>query len=330
LHYDGWTQRVFVPDAPKLQLTNSLTIEAFVKTEPMLPGTGAGAQILERATSGAGMWAYSLALLQPGNILAFGVDNSALQALVITHAIPFDQWVHVAGTLDDATGQMKLYVNGSLVESTTTSIRPMSALDPSSSPGLGIGCDNTGQYGQYLNGWLDEVRLSDAALDPSQFLSSKPVITSQPQSQIGYWGKSVTFTVTAVGTESLSYQWQKDTVTIAGATQSSLVLTNLQITNAGAYSVVITGAYGSVTSNPAILTMNPAGGSLALYAGVTIQGVVGLTYGIQYNTDLSDTNGWRGRVNVTLSTPTELWFDLQPANQAKRFYRVVPGPISIP
>ena len=34
-------------------------------------------------------------------------------------------------------------------------------------------------------------------------------------------------------------------------------------------------------------------------------------------------------VNVTLSVPTELWFEVQPANQAKRFYRVVPGPISI-
>jgi hypothetical protein len=30
-------------------------------------------------------------------------------------------------------------------------------------------------------------------------------------------------------------------------------------------------------------------------------------------------------VNVTLSVPTELWFDVQPANQAKRFYRVMPG-----
>jgi hypothetical protein len=57
---------------------------------------------------------------------------------------------------------------------------------------------------------------------------------------------------------------------------------------------------------------------------------VGLTYGIQYNTDLSNTNGWRGMANITLSVPTELWFDVQPANQAHRFYRVVPGPISIP
>jgi hypothetical protein len=34
--------------------------------------------------------------------------------------------------------------------------------------------------------------------------------------------------------------------------------------------------------------------------------------------------------NVTLGTPTELWFDVQRANQPQRYYRVVPGPISIP
>jgi hypothetical protein len=93
---------------------------------------------------------------------------------------------------------------------------------------------------------------------------------------------------------------------------------------------VVANAYGSTTSSNAYLTMNHAGVSLALYSGVTIDGVVGLTYGIQSNTNLSNTNGWRGMANISLSTPTELWFDVQPASQPQRYYRVVPGPISIP
>jgi hypothetical protein len=92
------------------------------------------------------------------------------------------------------------------------------------------------------------------------------------------------------------------------------MLTNLQATNAGNFSVVVTNSYGSTTSSNAHLTVNPAGVSLALYSGITIDGVVGLTYGIQYSTDLSNTNGWQGMANVTLSVPTELWFDVQPAN----------------
>jgi Immunoglobulin domain len=157
-----------------------------------------------------------------------------------------------------------------------------------------------------------------------------PSISAQPQSQVGFWGKSVTFTVTATGSGLLSYQWEKDTVPIAGATASSLTVTNLQMTDAGNYSVVITDSVGSITSSNAYLTMNPAGVSVALYAGITIDGVVGLTYGIQSNTDLSNTSSWGGIANVTLSKPTELWFDVKPANQPQRYYRVVPGPIAIP
>jgi hypothetical protein len=100
--------------------------------------------------------------------------------------------------------------------------------------------------------------------------------------------------------------------------------------DAGGYVAVVTNFYGAASSAPAYLTMNPAGVSLALYAGVTIDGVVGLTYGIQCNTNLSNTNAWWGKANVTLSAPTELWFDVQPASQPQRFYRVVPGPITVP
>ena len=117
---------------------------------------------------------------------------------------------------------------------------------------------------------------------------------------------------------------------IAGATNLSLVLTNLQMTDAGAFSVIVTNVYGAVTSTPAILTMNPAGVSIALYAGVTIEGVPGLTYGIQSSTNLSNTNSWVGAANVTLGSPIQLWLDVQFATQPRGFYRVVPGPIPIP
>jgi hypothetical protein len=73
---------------------------------------------------------------------------------------------------------------------------------------------------------------------------------------------------------------------------------------------------------PAYVSVNPA--------GVTIAGVVGYTYGIQATTDLSTTTSWAGVANVTLSVPTQVWYDSQPATRSQRFYRVLPGPISIP
>ncbi len=155
-------------------------------------------------------------------------------------------------------------------------------------------------------------------------------ITEQPMSQVGYWGKSVNFNVTASGSPLPSYQWQKDGAAIDGATHRSLVLTNLQTTNAGRYTVVVTNSSGSLTSSNAYLSVNPPGVSLVTYPGLTIDAVAGFTYGIQYDTGLANSTGWQGMTNLSLDVPTALWFDAQPATQHQRFYRVVPGPIPIP
>jgi len=157
-------------------------------------------------------------------------------------------------------------------------------------------------------------------------------ITRQPQSQLSYWGKAASFSVSATnGAQPYQWQWQKDGVSLLGATNSLLVLTNLQTTNAGTYTVVVTEASGdTLTSQPATLTVNPAGVSIALYAGVKIDGVVGQTYGVQSTLDLSNTNSWVGAANITLTNATQIWYDSQPASQSQRYYRVGPGPISIP
>jgi hypothetical protein len=61
-------------------------------------------------------------------------------------------------------------------------------------------------------------------------------------------------------------------------------------------------------------------------AASTIDGVVGYTYGIEYTTDLTDTNSWQNLTNVTLTQPLELWVDrsvnVSAPGNPKRFYRV--------
>jgi hypothetical protein len=83
-----------------------------------------------------------------------------------------------------------------------------------------------------------------------------PTITTQPVSQAGATGGSVTFSVVATGDAPLSYQWRKDGTAISGSTNSTLTLTNLAVANAGSYTVVVSNAAGSVTSNAATLTVS--------------------------------------------------------------------------
>jgi endonuclease/exonuclease/phosphatase family metal-dependent hydrolase len=88
--------------------------------------------------------------------------------------------------------------------------------------------------------------------------TNPPTISAQPQSQTNFAGGSVSFAVTAGGTAPLNYQWLFNGTNISGATTDPFALANLQQTNAGNYSVIITNSAGSVTSSIAILGITNA------------------------------------------------------------------------
>src|SRR5262249_22109030 len=81
-------------------------------------------------------------------------------------------------------------------------------------------------------------------------------IATQPQSQSVIGGSSLALTVAATGTAPLTYQWKKDGNNVAGATTSTLSVSQAQAGDAGTYSVVVTNSLGSVTSNPAVVTVS--------------------------------------------------------------------------
>jgi hypothetical protein len=80
--------------------------------------------------------------------------------------------------------------------------------------------------------------------------SGPPTITTQPSPAIQSVvpGANVGYTVAA--TSASWYQWQKNGTNISGATSATLTLSNVQPGNSGQYTVVVSNAAGSVTSNP--------------------------------------------------------------------------------
>ncbi len=89
---------------------------------------------------------------------------------------------------------------------------------------------------------------------------SPPAIATQPSSQSVVAGQTATFTVSAMGSGSLSYQWQKGTTVIAGATYASYTIPPAStFDNGSRYIVVVSNSAGSVTSNAAILSVNAQG-----------------------------------------------------------------------
>ncbi len=86
-----------------------------------------------------------------------------------------------------------------------------------------------------------------------------PRVTSQPSSQTVNAGSSVTLSVGASGAAPLSYQWRKNGTDIAGATSSTYTIASPQSRDAGTYSVRVSNASGSATSNDVSLTVNSSG-----------------------------------------------------------------------
>jgi hypothetical protein len=92
-----------------------------------------------------------------------------------------------------------------------------------------------------------------ATSPPAMLTVEDPFIAIQPVSQLVYAGQTAVFSVQAGGTPPLNYQWQKKGVFIRDATNSTLTLVNLQYSESGTYTVVITNAFGTATSSPARL-----------------------------------------------------------------------------
>ena len=114
---------------------------------------------------------------------------------------------------------------------------------------------------------------SDAFLAKISGSVQAPLITTQPTNQLVESAVSVTFTVTAIGTPPLSYQWQFQGTNlvwtnlvnggtnvsggthISGATNATLTISDPQTNNSGNYQVIVTNYAGSVTSSVAVLTV---------------------------------------------------------------------------
>ncbi|HEY3270760.1 MAG TPA: RHS repeat-associated core domain-containing protein [Geothrix sp.] len=92
-----------------------------------------------------------------------------------------------------------------------------------------------------------------------------PAIAAQPIDQVVMAGQMATFTVSAGGSGAPTYQWYfvppggASRMAITGATNATYTTPATTPTDSGTtYTVTITNAYGSVTSAPATLTVNPA------------------------------------------------------------------------
>src|ERR1041384_8032769 len=97
--------------------------------------------------------------------------------------------------------------------------------------------------------------------------------------------------------------------------------------NPGSFLSVLTLALCAAV--PRVLSQTDVGLNIQTYAGLTITGVVGTVYTVQYTTDLAQSNDWRAAGIVQLPSNPYLWVDGAAPATGRRFYRALEGPTNM-
>ncbi len=207
-------------------LTASLTTEALSASD-----TGSYLAVVSNSVNSASSTAASLSVIttEPIDVLANAASPVNFSTAVVG-AGPFTyKWVHVHGVSTDT-------ISGAT--SSTLNLASIAGSD-------------TGSY---------KAVVSNAVANATSTSATLSVITSQPQNVAGVLGSPSSFGVTAVGTGPFTYKWVHThgvTVdTVSGATQDTLTLASVAVTDTGSYKSVVSNAVATGVSASAILTLN--------------------------------------------------------------------------
>jgi len=209
LDLNGTTDYALVPDAASLDITDEITLAAWVKPEKV------GTQYLVKKAVISVTDGYELSLSAAGT--AFGrlnqVTNANTYRVDATTAYPTDgnTWMHLAMTYDGA--MIRLYVDGVKEDSVTASIS-IATNDLS----LGIGSQSNGTT--VFQGAMDEARVYCRALGPNEIQAlAQPPANDPPvavcQNVVVPSGHTCPVAVDASEVDNGSYDPDGDPITLA-------------------------------------------------------------------------------------------------------------------
>ena len=146
---------------------------------------------------------------------------------------------------------------------------------------------------------------------------------AQPQGKTINQGANWTAIASASGSAPLAWQWQWKGTNVAGATNSTLALTNIQTAQAGSYTLTVTNLAGSATSSNAVLSVVPlridsAASSNNAPLQLTITGAPGPGYAVEVSDDLTN---WTILTSFTNISGVVEFTDEPSTNLSRRFYR---------
>jgi hypothetical protein len=227
-----------------------------------------------------------------------------------------DLWHHYVVSRSESL--FSIYQDGKLLETETDS-----GTVPSSNPApLSIG---SAEGGGWHAGLIDEVRIYNRSLSSNEVAelysleADIPVITSQPQPRLVTEGGPVSFSVGAMAQNPLSFQWQREGVSLPNATNDTLLIPNAKLPQAGFYTVAISNGFSGTLSTPAALSVMSSGSFSSNQFGFSLSGPLGVNLTIESSTNLID---WQTIFTDILGSVPIQFLDPASSTNARGFYRV--------
>src|SRR5579883_490171 len=263
--FNGTGGYVQIPDSPSLSFTNDFSIELWYKDNGLSAGAYGGL-IAKRPTYGPCNYGITVIGGAPSALLVYLEDPKygSYQSMRYNGLPAAGAFHHLAVTFHQQPAdyiELKAYVDGQSLA--TNSVRGSLTRVTNNTP-VSIGSSNPS--GEFFKGVIDEVSIYGKVLSDNEIASIyasgvggkcvnplPPSIYAQPANETGTLGQTATFGVGAAGSHPLAYQWFYNGTAVVGATNSSLLLTNLEMSQSGTYSVLVTNAYGSILSSNASL-----------------------------------------------------------------------------
>ena len=178
--------------------------------------------------------------------------------VVITNTIPQSLSVSVASTSMLGSQTQQATAQGSFLQAANVTLTTAVTNWTSSNPNILTVDANgliTGVSGgtATVSGTVNGI----TAVSPGITVSSTaPNIVRGPVNQTNVVGDRVTLSVQALG-GGLSYQWTLNTAPITGATNSTLILTNVNFTQAGTYSAIVSNSIATATASAIVTIISP-------------------------------------------------------------------------
>ena len=192
LSFDGVNDWVTINDSASLDLTNGMTLEAWVQ-----PTTFANwKSVILKERPGDFVYAFYTNANRP----SVWIQTSSSTGSEGASQLPLNSWSHLAATYDGSA--LRLYVNGVQVSSQAATGNIIASADP-----LRIG-GNSIWSSEFFNGLIDEVRIYNRALtqaeiqtDMNTAVGSAPTLTiTQPAQGSTVAGTTVNVTYVESGT----------------------------------------------------------------------------------------------------------------------------------